>query len=206
MTKPFIIALRLVPAYEVTGSESILIITSYRQQKRLLEQVLLELSPTEIPRDVVSVRAINDSLSRQAEIVICDFMRSRKPGILCDDRRLAMMTTSWKSDTVSIWREFSDRRFAQSPENIRQHYPHHWMDRILQSLLHIWPHQRRLPREVYWFLCQQNHAGRHCKDAAEVLPENFANVANRFNRHKAYHRCAIHLAHLNTIILSISKG
>ncbi|KAL7792725.1 hypothetical protein V8C43DRAFT_305513 [Trichoderma afarasin] len=49
-----------------------LVITGYKQQKRLLKQKIAELPEAEVPRGLVSVRTIDDSPSHQAEFVICE--------------------------------------------------------------------------------------------------------------------------------------
>ncbi|KAK4061324.1 hypothetical protein Trihar35433_9651 [Trichoderma harzianum] len=50
----------------------ILVITGYKQQKRLLEQKIAELPEAEVPRGLVSVQTIDDSPCHQAEFVICE--------------------------------------------------------------------------------------------------------------------------------------
>lgn len=82
---------------EVINSYSwgkILIISAYSEQKRILEEKLLEVPHAELPPNLWSVRTIDDSPSHQAEIVICDFVRTEKPGFLTANERLAVLTTN----------------------------------------------------------------------------------------------------------------
>lgn len=58
------------------------------------------LPEAELPRGLVSVRTIDDSPSHQAEVVICDLVRTEKPGFLIEDERLAVMTTRARVLTI----------------------------------------------------------------------------------------------------------
>lgn len=84
---------------------NILVITGYKQQKLLLDEKLSKLSSAEIPRGIVSVRTIDDSPSHQAEVVICDLVRSNGPGFLSDLKRLAVMTTRAQGMTILVGQE-----------------------------------------------------------------------------------------------------
>ncbi|KAL6789853.1 hypothetical protein J3E68DRAFT_88244 [Trichoderma sp. SZMC 28012] len=67
--------IELLPESKVIANYAwgrILVITGYKQQKRLLEQKIAELPEAEVPRGLVSMRTIDDSPSRQAEFVICE--------------------------------------------------------------------------------------------------------------------------------------
>ncbi|KAJ4864148.1 AAA domain-containing protein [Trichoderma breve] len=72
----------------------ILIITGYKQQKRLLREILAELPEADVSRGLVSARTIDDSPSHQAEVVICDLVRTDKPGFMVEDERLEIMKTN----------------------------------------------------------------------------------------------------------------
>ncbi|KAJ4856217.1 AAA domain-containing protein [Trichoderma breve] len=82
----------------------ILIVTGYREQKRLLLKTLAELPEAEVPPGLVSVRTIDDSPSHQAEAVICDMVRTDKPGFMMEDQRLAVMTTRAQAFIINVGR------------------------------------------------------------------------------------------------------
>ncbi|KAM0525319.1 hypothetical protein ACHAPE_000019 [Trichoderma viride] len=56
----------------------------------------------ELPPGMWSVRTIDDSPSHQAEVVICDWVRTEKPGFLTADERLAVMTTRAQALTILV--------------------------------------------------------------------------------------------------------
>ncbi|UKZ85244.1 uncharacterized protein TrAFT101_001113 [Trichoderma asperellum] len=71
----------------------ILIITGYSDQKRILEEKIAELPPQEVPPGLISIRTSDDSPSYEAEVVVCDLVRTEKAGFLVEDERLVVMTT-----------------------------------------------------------------------------------------------------------------
>ncbi|KAL6822261.1 hypothetical protein V8C40DRAFT_43283 [Trichoderma camerunense] len=82
----------------------ILIITGYREQKRLLLETLAELPEAEVPPGLVSVRTIDDSPSHQAGVMICDMVMADRPGFIMEDQRLAVMTTRAQALTIIVGR------------------------------------------------------------------------------------------------------
>lgn len=80
----------------------ILIVTGYSEQKRLLLETLAELPEAEVPPGLVSVQTIDNSPSHEAEVVICDMIRTDKPGFMVEDARLAVMTTRARALTIIV--------------------------------------------------------------------------------------------------------
>ncbi|KAF4467757.1 MFS monocarboxylate transporter [Fusarium albosuccineum] len=69
---------------------SVLIITGYAVQKNAYELLIWQLTPAEIPKELVEVRTIDESPSHEAHIVIVDCVRS---GFINDRHRLSVMMT-----------------------------------------------------------------------------------------------------------------
>ncbi|KAK1252242.1 hypothetical protein MKX08_003429 [Trichoderma sp. CBMAI-0020] len=78
----------------------ILIISAYSEQERILKEKLSEIPHAELPPDLWSITTFNESPSHQAEIIICDLMRTENPGFLTADERLAVTTTRAQALTV----------------------------------------------------------------------------------------------------------
>lgn len=72
------------------GIGDVLIITGYSHQKSEYETLISQLSPAEITPGSVTVRTIDDSQSKQAAVVIIDFVRTTQCGFMNDDHRLAV--------------------------------------------------------------------------------------------------------------------
>jgi superfamily I DNA and/or RNA helicase len=62
----------LVNARDFSKRASVLIPTPYKEQKHLYDILLRQLTKAEVPQDLVEVRTVDDSPSREADVVILD--------------------------------------------------------------------------------------------------------------------------------------
>ncbi|KAK7408344.1 hypothetical protein QQX98_009492 [Neonectria punicea] len=75
------------------GFGTTLITVGYSAQKTEWEGRIRELSPAEAPLGLIEVRAIDDSPSHKADLVLVDLTRTDKHGFLDAEERLAVMST-----------------------------------------------------------------------------------------------------------------
>ncbi|KAI5467348.1 hypothetical protein BGZ63DRAFT_419061 [Mariannaea sp. PMI_226] len=94
-----------------------LIITAYAAQKNEWEGVLAELSPAELPKQLVQVRTIDDSPSHEADLVIVDLTRSTAQGFLKDINRITVMTTRARYAMVVFGNRACIGKFRKSALN-----------------------------------------------------------------------------------------
>ncbi|KAH7162196.1 P-loop containing nucleoside triphosphate hydrolase protein [Dactylonectria estremocensis] len=82
---------------------TILIIVAYTAQKTEWDGLINQLSPAEAPRQLIEVRTIDDSSSHEADLVICDLVRSGdRAGFLNDLHRLAVLATRARGTTIIL--------------------------------------------------------------------------------------------------------
>ncbi|RKL27005.1 hypothetical protein BFJ72_g13439 [Fusarium proliferatum] len=72
---------------------SVLILTPYKEQKRLYDLLLRQLTEAEVPKDLVEVRTVDDSPSHEAGVVILDLVRTVKKGFINNAPRMNVATT-----------------------------------------------------------------------------------------------------------------
>ncbi|CVK92794.1 uncharacterized protein FMAN_07636 [Fusarium mangiferae] len=62
----------LVDARDFSKRASVLILAPYKEQKRLYDLLLRQLTEAEVPKDLVEVQTVDDSPSHEADVVILD--------------------------------------------------------------------------------------------------------------------------------------
>ncbi|KAI1009130.1 hypothetical protein LB504_003586, partial [Fusarium proliferatum] len=72
----------LVDARDFSKRASVLILAPYKEQKRLYDLLLRQLTEAEVPKDLVEVRTVDDSPSHEADVVILDL-----PGHIATERK-----------------------------------------------------------------------------------------------------------------------
>ncbi|KAF5530545.1 hypothetical protein FMEXI_13483 [Fusarium mexicanum] len=85
----------LVDARDFSKGASVLILTPYREQKRLYELLLRQLTKAEVPKDLVEVRTDDDSPSHEADFVILDLVRTVKKGFSSEAPRMNKTPLEW---------------------------------------------------------------------------------------------------------------
>ncbi|KAI1062102.1 hypothetical protein LB506_009789 [Fusarium annulatum] len=83
----------LVEARDFSRRASVLILTPYKEQKRLYNLLLRQLTEAEVPKDLVEVRTVDDSPSHEAGVVILDLVRTVKKGFINNAPRMNVATT-----------------------------------------------------------------------------------------------------------------
>ncbi|KLP18705.1 hypothetical protein CEK26_008549 [Fusarium fujikuroi] len=83
----------LVEARDLSRRASVLILTPYKEQKRLYDLLLRQLTEAEVPKDLVEVRTVDDSPSHEADVVILDLARTVKKGFVNEAPRMNVATT-----------------------------------------------------------------------------------------------------------------
>ncbi|CZR43050.1 uncharacterized protein FPRO_08034 [Fusarium proliferatum ET1] len=83
----------LVEARDFSRRASVLILTPYKEQKRLYDLLLRQLTEAEVPKDLVEVRTVDDSPSHEAGVVILDLVRTVKKGFINNAPRMNVATT-----------------------------------------------------------------------------------------------------------------
>ncbi|KAJ3525109.1 hypothetical protein NM208_g11782 [Fusarium decemcellulare] len=81
---------------------SVLILTGYAVQKNAHELLIWQLTPVEIPKELVEVRTIDESPSHEADIVIVDCVRSEQLGFINNRHCLSVMTTRARVATLLV--------------------------------------------------------------------------------------------------------
>ncbi|KAF5639095.1 hypothetical protein F25303_7461 [Fusarium sp. NRRL 25303] len=82
-----------VDARDFSKRASVLILTPYKEQKRLYDFLLRQLTRTEVPEDLVEVRTVDDSPSHEADVVILDLVRTVKKSFINEAPRVNVATT-----------------------------------------------------------------------------------------------------------------
>lgn len=164
----------------------ILVITGYKQQKRLLEQKIAELPEAEVPRGLVSVRTIDDSPSHQAEFVICDLVRTSGPGFLIENPRLAVMTTHAQGLTILVGQQdILQAKGSTALSSLKDYLKNRnaiikvegW--NILCNVCFLPGHQGNCQVKVICGICQGEQAGQRCPEIANAAGsslETFHNI------------------------------
>ncbi|KAK4072485.1 hypothetical protein Trihar35433_4549 [Trichoderma harzianum] len=174
----------------------ILIVTGYSEQKRLLLETLAELPEAEVPPGLVSVRTINDSPSHEAEVVICDMVRTDKPGFMVEDVRLAVMIMRARALTIIVGK--TDVIKGKDARSLRALYDYlKDRDAIVKVLgwnefcgVCLLPgHQKTACQTVVnCAICNGKHAGRRCPKIGDRAVADlwlFENVAPLDDVHRA---------------------
>ncbi|KAF5546057.1 hypothetical protein FPHYL_10580 [Fusarium phyllophilum] len=77
-----------VDAHDFSKRASVLILTAYKEQKRLHNLLLQQLTEAEVPKDLVEVRNVNDSPSHEADVIILDLVRTLKGDFIKEAPRM----------------------------------------------------------------------------------------------------------------------
>ncbi|KAF5581359.1 mfs monocarboxylate transporter [Fusarium pseudoanthophilum] len=90
---------------------SVLIIAAYRSQVHDEEFLLNQVTSAELPKSLIDVRTIDDSLSHEADYVFIDLTRTDKHGFLKNARRINVLAS--RAQSV----HFSSVRAAKFPSS-----------------------------------------------------------------------------------------
>ncbi|KAG5806898.1 hypothetical protein H9Q74_010168 [Fusarium xylarioides] len=157
-----------VDAHDFSKRASVLILTAYKEQKRLHNLLLQQLTEAEVPKDLVEVRNVNDSPSHEADVIILDLVCTLKGGFIKEAPRMNVGMTR--------------ARIGQFVIDPGKKTPLDWPLKHLVAFLEERSAAIHLRDRCRWYLmcqncCQPGHLATDCQ--AEVCSRSKKNSTTR---------------------------